>query len=90
MPAWVLERLAGGPFARFEKREERWHLTAHGRVPPGVFAFYEHVRNVGSPNGASWWVGSARYYASLVAVPDGTGPVSWVIDKVGRRRGRKR
>jgi hypothetical protein len=89
VPGHVLDELANGPFAPFEVSEERWHTTAHGRVPPGVFAYYEHVRHVGSPNGVTWWIDFARYYASLISRPEGEGPVSWMIEKLKRRRARR-
>jgi hypothetical protein len=89
VPTWVLEDLARGPFASFEASEERWHTTAHRRVPPGVFAYYEHVRQVGSPNGPTWWVDFARYYASLVSGPEGRNPVKWSTEKLKRRLARR-
>jgi hypothetical protein len=89
VPAAVLDELAAGPFASFEVSEERWHTTAHSRVPPGVFAYYEYVRRVGTPDGLRWWMHFARYYATLVGRPEGGRPVDWVRVKVKRRRSRK-
>jgi hypothetical protein len=88
VPSWVLDEFASGPFASFEESEERWHVKAHARVPPGVFAYYEYVRQEGSPTGIVWWTRFARHYASVVAMPDGGNPATWVVEKVRRRRGR--
>ena len=88
-PSWVLDELASGPFAPFEASEERWYTKAHGRVPPGVFAYYQYVRQVGSPTGLMWWPGFAKYYAWVVAMPDGANPVTYVVGKVRRRRNRR-
>jgi hypothetical protein len=89
VPTQVLDELAAGPFASFEVSEERWHTKAHGRVPPGVFAYYEYVRRVGSPNDLRWWIRFAKYYESLVRRPDGDNTVTWVAEKLKRRRARR-
>lgn len=89
VPSWVLDELGSGPFASFEAAEERWSIKAHGRVPPGVFAYFEYVRQVGSPAGVMWWPRFAKHYASVVAKPDGVNQLTWVGEKVRRRRGRK-
>lgn len=88
VPTWVLDELAEGPFAPFEAAEERWHTKPQGRVPPGVFAYYQRVRQVGPPTGVAWWTDFARQYASLLGPPQGQRRVGWVVEKTRRRLAR--
>jgi hypothetical protein len=89
VPPWVLDELAAGPFASFEAAEERWHTRPHGRVPPGVFAYYQRVRSLGPPTGVRWWTDFARDYASLVRPPDGRRRAGWIVEKFRRRLARR-
>ena len=89
VPPWVLDELARGPYASFEAAEERWHTTVHRRVPPGVFAYYEYVRQAGTPSGVTWWIGYVKYYGSLISRPDGRNPARWMVEKTKRRLARK-
>jgi hypothetical protein len=89
VPTWVLDELAEGPFAPFEAAEERWHTRPHGRVPPGVSAYYQRVRAAGPPTGVAWWTEFARQYASILRPPAGQRRAGWLVEKTRRRLARR-
>ena len=86
VPDRVLAQLGTTPVADFEAAEERNHTSPPGLLPPGLMrAYFAHTREVGSPDGAGWWIGCARRFWFVSNAPSVRTLAPWLVRWARRR-----